>query len=103
MTFGTTAKDDFLQSLRSNSAEEYIIVLGNEAGDLDSMVAALSYSWYLDHVEGKKSIAILQTPGDALHLRRENVDALIYSNMSSGHRDLLSACLDKDLDGILSY
>jgi exopolyphosphatase len=83
-------KEEFLAALRDNTADDYIIVIGNEAGDLDSMVSALSYSWFLSEVEGKKAVAVLQTPESALHLRKENVDALMFSNMTSGHRDILS-------------
>lgn len=83
-------KNDFLADLRNNSAEDWIVVMGNEGGDLDSMASALALAWHFDHAESKKAVALLQTAEDALHLRPENVEALRSAGMSSGHRDLLS-------------
>lgn len=68
------------------------------AADLDSMVSALAWSWYLaqkppvDPATNRslKAIALLQTEVDALDLRPENQLALKLANMSTGHKDLLS-------------
>lgn len=74
--------------------------------DLDSMTAALTWSYHLSHLElmknnatasnssehphPTKAIALLQTPRDALDLRPENKLALHNVQMSPGHRDLLT-------------
>ncbi|GAA5977572.1 hypothetical protein JCM10908_005025 [Rhodotorula pacifica] len=84
-------KEDFLDDLRNNNADDWIIVMGNEAGDLDSLVSALTLSYLYNHLEKpQKAVALLQTEQDALDLRPENALALHYARMSSGHRDLLT-------------
>lgn len=82
-------KQQFLTDLRNNAAVEWTVVMGNEGGDTDSMVSALAFAWHLS-ARGQKAVALLQTPEDALHLRKENIEALRWANMSAGHRDLLS-------------
>ncbi|BGP01807.1 hypothetical protein JCM10021v2_005513 [Rhodotorula toruloides] len=85
-------KDDFLEALRNNNADDYIVVMGNEAGDLDSLVSAVALSFMYNHLDPpQKAVALLQTEQDALDLRPENALALHYAKMSSGHRDLLTA------------
>lgn len=56
------------------------------------MTAALTWSYHLSHVkpDTNKTIALLQTPQDALDLRPENKLALHNVMMSPGHRDLLT-------------
>ncbi|GAA5825390.1 hypothetical protein JCM11251_006962 [Rhodosporidiobolus azoricus] len=87
-------KEVFLSDLRNNSANEWIIVMGNEAGDLDSLVSALALSYLYNHLEPpQKAVALLQTEQDALDLRPENVLSLHWARMSSagsGHDDLLT-------------
>ncbi|GAA5907575.1 hypothetical protein JCM8208_000005 [Rhodotorula glutinis] len=84
-------KDDFLDALRNNSATDWIVVMGNEASDADSLVSALALSYMYTHLpEPKKAVALLQREEDALDLRPENGLALHYARMSSGHRDLLT-------------
>ncbi|GAA5873481.1 hypothetical protein JCM3774_002428 [Rhodotorula dairenensis] len=84
-------KDEFLEALRNNDADDWIIVMGNEAGDLDSLVSAITLSYLYNHLETpQKAVALLQTEQDALDLRPENALALHYARMSSGHRDLLT-------------
>ncbi|GAA6061299.1 hypothetical protein JCM10212_005413 [Sporobolomyces blumeae] len=84
-------KEHFLDDLRNNNATEWTVVMGNEAGDLDSLVSALALAYAFTHSDPpRKAIALLQTEQDALDLRPENALALHYARMSSGHRDLLT-------------
>ncbi|GAA6037429.1 hypothetical protein JCM8097_008569 [Rhodosporidiobolus ruineniae] len=84
-------KEEFLSALRDNNARDWIIVMGNEAGDLDSMVSAMALSFMYNHLDPpQKAVSILQTEQDALDLRPENALSLHYAKMSSGHRDLLT-------------
>ncbi|GAA5960584.1 hypothetical protein JCM3765_005864 [Sporobolomyces pararoseus] len=84
-------KEDFLDDLRNNNASDWTVVMGNEAGDLDSLVSALALAYAFTHTDPpQKAIALLQTEQDALDLRPENALSLHYSRMSSGHRDLLT-------------
>jgi exopolyphosphatase len=88
-------KRRFLIDWQRGKASEWIIVQGNEGGDLDSMTAALTWAYHLQHATQNdthpvKAIALLQTQTDALDLRPENKLALDNSQMSSGHSDLLT-------------
>lgn len=89
-------KRQFLIDWQAGRESEWTIVQGNEAGDLDSMTAALAWAYHLDHSTLDdpvpiKAIALLQTPTHALDLRPENKLALQHSQMTSGHEDLLTA------------
>ncbi|KAM0751428.1 hypothetical protein T439DRAFT_288358 [Meredithblackwellia eburnea MCA 4105] len=84
-------KKEFLEALSSNSAHDWVIVIGNEGGDLDSMASALAWAYHLMHLPTpQKAVALLQTVADALDLRPDNKLALVYARMASGHRDLLT-------------
>ncbi|PWN32140.1 DHH phosphoesterase [Meira miltonrushii] len=102
-----STKRQFVDEIRLGKASEWVVVMGNEGGDLDSMTAALTWSYHLSHLalntthtlsqpdpnhppHPKKAIALLQTPRDALDLRPENKLALRNVQMSPGHRDLLT-------------
>lgn len=98
-----STKRQFVDEIRAGKASEWVVVMGNEGGDLDSMTAALTWSYHLSHLalntthtidshppHPKKAIALLQTPSDALDLRPENKLALRNVQMSPGHRDLLT-------------
>lgn len=89
-------KREFLIDWQEGRASEWTLVQGNEGGDLDSMTAALSWAYHLEHLTQNtsapvKAIALLQTPTDALDLRPENKVALANSQMSKGHSDLLTS------------
>ncbi|ROW00200.1 hypothetical protein VSDG_03549 [Cytospora chrysosperma] len=88
-------KREFLLDWQANRESEWIIVQGNEGGDLDSMTAALTWAYHLGHKTANtsdplKAIALLQTPTHALDLRPENKLALDNSQMTEGHEDLLT-------------
>jgi exopolyphosphatase len=88
-------KREFLIDWQASKESQWTLVMGNEGGDLDSMAAALTWAYHLEHSTQNtskpiKAIALLQTPTDALDLRRENKVALDNSQMTSGHEDLLT-------------
>ncbi|CAJ2513276.1 Uu.00g013950.m01.CDS01 [Anthostomella pinea] len=88
-------KKEFLIDWQRGRASEWILVQGNEAGDLDSMVAALAWAYHLDHATANtssplKAIALLQTDADALDLRPENSLVLKHARMQGGHSDILT-------------
>ncbi len=95
-----TQKRRFIDTVRSGDAAaiaNWTLVMGNEGGDLDSMTSALTWAYHLDHIHSddgheyhSNTIALLQTPEDALDLRPENKLALSNAKMSPGHRDLLT-------------
>lgn len=88
-------KKEFLIDWQSGKMADWTLVQGNEGGDLDSMAAALTWAYHLEHStmntsKPTRAIALLQTPVDALDLRPENKVALGNSQMSSAHADLLT-------------
>lgn len=88
-------KRQFLLDWEAGRTEDWVLILGNEGGDLDSMAAALTWAYHLHHTTQDtahpvKAMALLQTPADALDLRPENILALDNSQMSPGHSDLLT-------------
>lgn len=88
-------KREFLIDWQAGRESLWTIVQGNEAGDLDSMTAALTWAYHLEHStantsEPRRVIALLQTPSHALDLRPENKLALHRSQMTAGHEDLLT-------------
>jgi exopolyphosphatase len=107
-------KKAFLVDWQAGKSSEWTIVEGNEGGDLDSMTAALTWAYHLEHSTENsshpvKAIALLQTPSHALDLRPENKLALDNSQMTPGHEDLLTMdelpedpeTLSKKLKGII--
>lgn len=89
-------KKRFLIDWQAGRESEWTIVQGNEAGDLDSMTAAMTWAYHLEHSTAntsspRKVIALLQTPTHALDLRPENKLALHRSRMTRGHEDLLTS------------
>ncbi|EMD63315.1 hypothetical protein COCSADRAFT_120606 [Bipolaris sorokiniana ND90Pr] len=88
-------KKEFLVDWQAGKESEWILVQGNEGGDMDSMTAALTWAYHLEHATMNtsnplKAIALLQTPSHALDLRPENKLALDNSQMTPGHEDLLT-------------
>lgn len=85
-------KSQFLSEISDGRANEWVIVMGNEAGDTDSMAGAIGWAYHLTHLKKhpQKAISLLQTVEDALDLRPENQLALERSRMSPRHRDLLT-------------
>lgn len=62
-------QEEFLEALRNNDADDWVIVMGNEAGDLDSLVSALTLSYLYNHLETpQKAVALLQTEQGACSL-----------------------------------
>lgn len=101
------------QSTACAQVAQWSIVMGNEAGDLDSLTSAIAWAFYLAHqdlddksgLKGKKNkkgmhsdkweerlvVPLLQTEEDAIDLRPENKLALReYGSMRRGHADILS-------------
>lgn len=88
-------KKEFFVDWQDDKASEWVMVMGNEGGDLDSITSALAWAFHLEHIslntsDPIKAIALLQTPSDQLDLRPENSLALHNSKMSGEHRDLLN-------------
>lgn len=72
-------KERFLRDLASGS-QDWTVVTGNEAGDLDSIASAIGYAF----LSGDSNIIpLVQTPRDSLHLRPENMLAFSRASVDS--------------------
>ncbi|KAH9931452.1 uncharacterized protein B0H18DRAFT_989417 [Fomitopsis serialis] len=83
-------KTEYLEAVHNGRGKEWTVVMGNEAGDLDSLASAIAYAWYLSQEQQSPSVALVQTPRGDLHLRAENAHALALAGLSFD--DLL--CMD---------
>ncbi|TIB30292.1 hypothetical protein E3P84_03421 [Wallemia ichthyophaga] len=90
--WSATNKARFLKDLDAGKAGDWIVALGNQAADTDSLASSIAMAYHLEHTqEGTNAIALLQTPRDSLDLRPENKLALRDAAMSHGdHQDLLT-------------
>ncbi|CAE6470174.1 unnamed protein product [Rhizoctonia solani] len=89
-TFLTNNKKAFFEALSSNQGEGWTIVMGNEAGDLDSCASALAYSYLSTTLDHKPTVALIQTPRADLSLRAENLLAYGYAHLDKNNSDLLT-------------
>ncbi|CED85193.1 Exopolyphosphatases and related proteins [Phaffia rhodozyma] len=84
-------REMFLDDIKAGKANGWTIVMGNEAGDLDSLACALTYAFLSTTLLAKpKHIALVQTPRAELSLRPENT--LVLANVSIESSSLL--CVD---------
>ncbi|KAI0772802.1 DHH phosphoesterase [Trametes elegans] len=67
------------------------MVMGNEAGDIDSIASAVAYAWYAHNVNGTAAVSLVQTPRADLHLRAENLHALELAGL---HPEANILCID---------
>ncbi|KAI6128207.1 DHH phosphoesterase [Pisolithus croceorrhizus] len=71
----------------------WTIVIGNEAGDLDSVASSIGYAWYRSHVDsrniGGKAVALMPMPRSDFCLRAENVYALAIAGVHEPFDELL--------------
>ncbi|KAI0634211.1 DHH phosphoesterase [Trametes polyzona] len=91
--FLTETKTAYLEAVKSGKGHEWTVVMGNEAGDLDSLASAVAFAWYEAKVRGLELVVpMTQTPQTELHLRAENAYALEVSQLGVD-ADIL--CIDE--------
>ncbi|KAJ6588470.1 hypothetical protein B0H19DRAFT_978402 [Mycena capillaripes] len=90
--FLSTAKEKYLSDIRATPSKggEWTVVMGNEAGDLDSLASSIAYAWVQSQIEKKPSIPLIQIARDDLNLRAENMYALKLAGISNPQEQLLS-------------
>ncbi|SGY23088.1 BQ5605_C019g08894 [Microbotryum silenes-dioicae] len=85
LDFLTTSKQAFLDSLHQSGADlsEWTITVGNQAGDLDSLVSSIAFAYFLHIITPPKSLSVplIMTARSDLYLRPENQFALEQANV----------------------
>ncbi|KAG8906977.1 Exopolyphosphatase [Tulasnella sp. 403] len=90
--FLITTKKQFLADLKSKGIEGWNVVMGNEAGDLDSIASSLAFSYLASNLNKQPTVAIVQTRREDLYLRLENLYAFELASLDPDQQDLL--CID---------
>ncbi|KAF8208339.1 hypothetical protein K438DRAFT_1904572 [Mycena galopus ATCC 62051] len=100
--FLTASKEKYLNDVRATPSKgtEWTVVMGNEAGDLDSVASSIAYAWVQSQIHGKPSIPLIQTGQDDLNLRAENLYALKLAGIDDPQQQLLSIT---DLEGVKPF
>ncbi|KAH9854599.1 DHH phosphoesterase [Lenzites betulinus] len=90
-SFLKETKTAYLEAIKAGRGCEWTVVMGNEAGDLDSIASSTAYAWYASKVKCTRTVPLAQTPRADLHLRAENLHALALAHLDAD-TDIL--CVD---------
>ncbi|WVQ74324.1 hypothetical protein IAR50_003923 [Cryptococcus sp. DSM 104548] len=74
--FLISQRDLFLQDLRAGKGTGWTVVMGNEAGDLDSLASSIAFSQLSSTLLASRVIPLILTPPRFMSLRPENLLAL---------------------------
>ncbi|KAH7915922.1 hypothetical protein BJ138DRAFT_1132325 [Hygrophoropsis aurantiaca] len=81
-------KAKYIEDVRRGKGSEWTVVMGNEAGDLDSIASSIAYAWIRSEVHHQPSIPFMQTQRPDFHLRAENMHALSLAGVQQDLEEL---------------
>ncbi|KAL8283690.1 hypothetical protein RQP46_005485 [Phenoliferia psychrophenolica] len=83
--FLARAKTEFLGELKAGtSLARWVVCVGNEAGDLDSIASAVGYAFFASQLDSQRAfVPLVHTARGDLYLRPENVDVLKSSQITN--------------------
>ena len=95
-------RKNFLKDLSNKNLSNWLVVLGNQANDLDSLASSIAFSQLFNGLPNSSSnltpVAIVQSSRNDINLRPENTLALKLSNI-----DLNSLIFLSDIKNNLEY
>ncbi|CAA7268804.1 unnamed protein product [Cyclocybe aegerita] len=82
--FLTGAKASYLKDVKEDptKAAAWTVVMGNEAGDLDTLASSIAYAWILSEVNKTSAVPLVPIERADLSLRAENLHALKMAGLS---------------------
>ncbi|EGO01297.1 hypothetical protein SERLA73DRAFT_72245 [Serpula lacrymans var. lacrymans S7.3] len=82
-------KSRYLKDIKNGKGRNWTVVIGNEAGDLDSVASCIAYSWVRTEVHQQLTIPLIRTKRPDFVLRAENTHALSLAGIESNWDELL--------------
>lgn len=74
--FLSSQRDLFLQDLKDGKGRGWSVVMGNQAGDLDSLASSVAFSQLSATLLASRVVPLILTPPKSMRLRPENLIAL---------------------------
>ncbi|KAL0946210.1 hypothetical protein HGRIS_012469 [Hohenbuehelia grisea] len=76
--FLRSTRTKYFEDVQSQPSKggEWVVSMGNEAGDLDSLASAIAFAWLRSTTGKEQSVPLVQTAREDLQLREENLYAL---------------------------
>ncbi|WVN90887.1 uncharacterized protein L203_106132 [Cryptococcus depauperatus CBS 7841] len=99
--FLSSQKNSFLQDLKDGKGKGWIVVMGNEAGDLDSLASSIAFSQLSATLNASRVVPLVLTPPKYMTLRPENLLVLqktfipLTSLLHASELPMLSSDLSK--------
>ncbi|KZP12518.1 DHH phosphoesterase [Athelia psychrophila] len=91
--FLSSSKARYLKDVGSGKGDAWTVIMGNEAGDLDSIASSIAYAWIRSRTPNVNVVPLIPTKREDMRLRGENMHALSLAGLQSGCPEVL--CVDE--------